>query len=430
MNQKVGQTAEKFRGLRRTHASMDMAEFERQRAAGAAAEAAVHERRVAAAALRTRAAGEAAFAAAKQARVVLAMASGGEGRTNVIELSADVLALIIAKLPFSRKMIDKAPTCRAFAHAVRLAVQAHRRVCYEGHRRGILAVAAASDGHLITGAMDKTIKVWRGGKCVFTTKDEAPGHSNDVNALAVLPGGVRFVSCSDDGTAKLWRIDGTLERTFHVNRGVLNVAVLPDGAHFVVGTRALVVGNPHQDPATALRLAELKLYHVSGRCAHTYTAAHKGDVRAVAVTADGLHIISGAYDHRVSVWSVANKSHVSTCDGHDDTVWAVAAMPDSQRLLSASSDKSVRLWLLNGTLENTFKLHRGTVHSLLALPDNRRALSGGMDSSVALFDVNDGALLRRFVPDHYGRVMSLAPLPDGRRFAIASSDSTVRICEL
>ena len=127
-----------------------MAEFERQRAAGAAAEAAVHERRVAAAALRTRAAGEAAFAAAKQARVVLAMASGGEGRTNVIELSADVLALIIAKLPFSRKMIDKAPTCRAFAHAVRLAVQAHRRVCYEGHRRGILAVAAASDGHLIT----------------------------------------------------------------------------------------------------------------------------------------------------------------------------------------------------------------------------------------------------------------------------------------
>ena len=409
---------------------MDMAEFERQRAAGAAAEAAVHERRVAAAALRTRAAGEAAFAAAKQARVVLAMASGGEGRTNVIELSADVLALIIAKLPFSRKMIDKAPTCRAFAHAVRLAVQAHRRVCYEGHRRGILAVAAASDGHLITGAMDKTIKVWRGGKCVFTTKDEAPGHSNDVNALAVLPGGVRFVSCSDDGTAKLWRIDGTLERTFHVNRGVLNVAVLPDGAHFVVGTRALVVGNPHQDPATALRLAELKLYHVSGRCAHTYTAAHKGDVRAVAVTADGLHIISGAYDHRVSVWSVANKSHVSTCDGHDDTVWAVAAMPDSQRLLSASSDKSVRLWLLNGTLENTFKLHRGTVHSLLALPDNRLALSGGMDSSVALFDVNDGALLRRFVPDHYGRVMSLAPLPDGRRFAIASSDSTVRICEV
>ena len=408
----------------------NMAEFERQRAAGAAAEAAVHERRVAAAALRTRAAGEAAFAAAKQARVVLAMASGGEGRTNVIELSADVLALIIAKLPFSRKMIDKAPTCRAFAHAVRLAVQAHRRVCYEGHRRGILAVAAASDGHLITGAMDKTIKVWRGGKCVFTTKDEAPGHSNDVNALAVLPGGVRFVSCSDDGTAKLWRIDGTLERTFHVNRGVLNVAVLPDGAHFVVGRRALVVGNPHQDPATALRLAELKLYHVSGRCAHTYTAAHKGDVRAVAVTADGLHIISGAYDHRVSVWSVANKSHVSTCDGHDDTVWAVAAMPDSQRLLSASSDKSVRLWLLNGTLENTFKLHRGTVHSLLALPDNRRALSGGMDSSVALFDVNDGALLRRFVPDHYGRVMSLAPLPDGRRFAIASSDSTVRICEL
>ena len=146
------------------------------------------------------------------------------------------------------------------------------------------------------------------------------------------------MSCSDDGTAKLWRIDGTLERTFHVNRGVLNVAVLPDGAHFVVGTRALVVGNPHQDPATALRLAELKLY-VSGRCAHTYTAAHKGDVRAVAVTADGLHIISGAYDHRERVERREQepREHVRWARRHR----LGGGMPDGQRLLSASSDKSV-----------------------------------------------------------------------------------------
>ena len=51
----------------------------------------------------------------------------------------------------------------------------------------------------------------------------------------MLPGGARFVSGSDDGTAKLWTLDGALERTFEVGSCVLCVAALPDGVHFVVG---------------------------------------------------------------------------------------------------------------------------------------------------------------------------------------------------
>ena len=56
-----------------------------------------------------------------------------------------------------------------------------------------------------------------------------------VMAVAVLPGGARFVSVSLDGTAKLWTLDGALERTFEVGSDVLCVAALPDGVHFVVG---------------------------------------------------------------------------------------------------------------------------------------------------------------------------------------------------
>ena len=51
----------------------------------------------------------------------------------------------------------------------------------------------------------------------------------------MLPGGARFVSGSDDGTAKLWTLDGNLERTFEVGARVYCVAALPDGVHFVVG---------------------------------------------------------------------------------------------------------------------------------------------------------------------------------------------------
>ena len=99
------------------------------------------------------------------------------------------------------------------------------------HADAVNCVAAAPDGRVITGSVDTTVKVWRDGACERTIQ----AHSDRVWAVAVLPGGARFVSVSDDRTAKLWTLDGALERTFDV--GYINtqcVAALPDGVHFVL----------------------------------------------------------------------------------------------------------------------------------------------------------------------------------------------------
>ena len=103
-----------------------------------------------------------------------------------------------------------------------------------------------------------------------------------------------------------------------------------------------------------------------------------------------------------------------------------------QRFLSGGHDKTVRVWLLNGTHQNTFRhLHTinwGGVTALVALPDNQHALSASADTTVKLFNVNDGAVLRTFT--HHTRpnpVYSLALLPDGLRFVSGSHDNTARI---
>ena len=54
------------------------------------------------------------------------------------------------------------------------------------------------------------------------------------------------------------------------------------------------------------------------------------------------------------------------------------------------------------------------VTALVALPDNQHALSASTDKTVKLFNVNDGAVLRTF--RHHVRLKSLALLPDGLRF--------------
>ena len=160
---------------------------------------------------------------------------------------------------------------------------------------------------------------------------------------------------------------------------------------------------------------------------HTFDG-HAKSVWAVAATPDGQHIISGDMDNIVKVWSVASKSLVSTCAGHTDWVYAVAAMPDGRRFLSGGGqyDHTVRVWLLNGTHQNTFELHDGWVKALVALPDNQHALSGSFDGTVKLFNVNDGAVVRTF-RHHTEGLTCLALLPDGLRFVSASYDETARI---
>ena len=121
-------------------------------------------------------------------------------------------------------------------------------------------MAAAPDGRIITGSYDNTVKVWRDGACERTIQAHTNGRSR---AVAVLPGGARFVSGSDDRTAKLWTLDGALERTFEVGCddgvNVLCVAALPDGVHFVVG-----LGGDHGNKG------EVRLYHVDGTLVHTF----------------------------------------------------------------------------------------------------------------------------------------------------------------
>ena len=74
-------------------------------------------------------------------------------------------------------------------------------------------------------------------------------------------------------------------------------------------------------------------------------------------------------------------------------------MPDGKRILSGSNDKTVRVWLLDGTLTNTFELHaepRGRPRGAARQPARALRLGGHHDNTVKLFNVNDGTVLRTF----------------------------------
>ena len=256
---------------------------------------------------------------------------------------------MLYQLTLAHDIAAVAPTCRLLCDAAKLALKLRpfsgEVVALAGHEGRVCCVAVVPDGRIITGAYDRTVKVWRDGACERTIQ----AHTKTVNAVAVLPGGARFVSGSDDCTAKLWTLDGALERTFAMGSNwVWSVAALPDGVHFVVG-----LGNgPNQ--------GDVKLYHVDGTLVHTFKGRTDW-VGALAVTPDGQHIISGSWDARQGVERRHQEPREHLRRAHR-WVHAVAAMPDGQRFLSGGTDGTVRVWLLDGTLKNTFGAARRAAH--------------------------------------------------------------------
>jgi WD40 repeat protein len=348
---------------------------------------------------------------------------------QLIDLPLDALGLVLYQLPLAHDIAAVAPTCHALCDAAKLASKLRpfsgEVLTLAGHTGMVFGVAVAPDGRVIT-ASSSSIKIWRDGAC---ERSILKAHRFLVSKVSVLPGGAHFVSCSGDGTVKLWTPDGDFERNV-VERtsgyAPACLAAMPDGVHFLLSR------------TTDIDSSAVRLFHVDGTLVHTFVVrggCNGAWVSAVAATRDGQHVVVGL--HRIAcvkVWSVATKSLVNdyTWDAPDaGGVTAVAAMPDSKRILSGCEGKTVHVWRLGGALENTFMLHTNSVRALVALPDNQHALSASNDGDVKLFNVNDGAVLRTFwrlhAPSHTCPGITLALTPDGLRFVCSSFNDTARI---
>ena len=120
-----------------------------------------------------------------------------------------------------------------------------------------------------------------------------------------------------------------------------------------------------------------------------------------------------------------------------DSLRALRRLADGARELRATHEAALRLVSKVGlTLPRLGAAGKLTwpkkslldrdVRALAALPDNQHALSASYDKTVKLFNVNDGAVLCTFT-HHTRKVTSLALMPNGLRFVSGSDDGTTRV---
>ncbi len=139
-----------------------------------------------------------------------------------------------------------------------------------------------------------------------------------------------------------------------------------------------------------------------------------------------------AQDHTPAAISVfqeirAADAQLAVLSGHGDLVQSAAYSPDGTRIVTASFDKTVRIWnARTGTQLAVLSGHGGFVNSAAYSPDGIRIVTASDDKTVRVWDARTGAQLA-VLSGHGNSVRSAAYSPDGTRIVTASQDKTARI---
>lgn len=154
-------------------------------------------------------------------------------------------------------------------------------------------------------------------------------------------------------------------------------------------------------------------------CLMTLTG-HEVNVQSCAVSPDGRQIVSASSDKTLKIWNVENGSEVATLVGHQDWVRDCAYSPDGRLIVSASRDGMVKLWdARTGSPQGSLSGHRDNVGACTWSPDGRLVASRSTDGTLRLWEAETGRV-NLTVSGLEGNACCCAFSPNGTRIVSGS----------
>ncbi len=154
---------------------------------------------------------------------------------------------------------------------------------------------------------------------------------------------------------------------------------------------------------------------------------HTGKLLDCAVSPDGRFIVSASSDKTLKVWDAATGAVRRTLTGHTSAVGGCAVSPDGSFIVSVSSDKTLKVWdTATGAVRLTLSGHNGRVNGCTVGPDLSFVVSASSDKTLKVWDTATGEE-RLTLSGHTNAVFGCAASPDGRFIVSVSSDKTLKV---
>ena len=156
---------------------------------------------------------------------------------------------------------------------------------------------------------------------------------------------------------------------------------------------------------------------------------HSDSVNGVAFSPDGSKLVTGSSDKTIKLWDLKTGKVVATGKDHSDAVWGVAWSADGKRIASCGADKSVKIWDAL-SLKRLFTLsgHEDVVNSADFSPDSKSLVTASSDMTARVWSLgaDSGTQIASF-SGHSHSVLSAVFSANGSQIATSSADKSVRI---
>jgi WD40 repeat protein len=148
---------------------------------------------------------------------------------------------------------------------------------------------------------------------------------------------------------------------------------------------------------------------------------------AVALSPDGEKVLTSSSDGTVRLWSAQTGAVLGESMRHNGEVWAMAFSPDGQKVVTGSEDSTARLWSAKtATALGEPMRHQSAVYAVAFSPDGEKVLTGSFDGTARLWSVKTAAAMGESMR-HNGFVSAVAFSADGEKVLTGSSDGTARL---
>jgi WD40 repeat protein len=189
--------------------------------------------------------------------------------------------------------------------------------------------------------------------------------------------------------------------------------------HSIVGNRSLEK-YPAASPILALQ-SILDSIHEQNQL-----EGHQAGVNSASFSPDGKRIVTASNDKTAKVWDVSGRILVEL--KHQNVVNSASFSPDGKRIVTASNDKTAKVWDISGKLLVELKRHQGEVNSASFSPDGKMIVTTSNDKTAKVGDVSGKLLVE--LKGHQNVVNSASFSPDGKRIVTTSNDKTAKVWDI
>jgi len=155
---------------------------------------------------------------------------------------------------------------------------------------------------------------------------------------------------------------------------------------------------------------------------------HEGEVWSAVFSPDGSRVVTASPDKTARVWDGVTGRELAVLRGHEDRVSSAAFSLDGARVVTASADKTARVWDAESGRElSVLRGHEDALCSAAFSPDGARVVTASADKTARVWDAGTGHELC-VLRSQTAPVVSARFSPDSAR-VVTASDKTVRIWE-